>query len=305
MQERSREPSFSLLPPCCFQGKRQALSSTLKENKMHVFSCGVMGLRNEAMIRNKNSICTVVIKRHHWNLASVMLLIVCCFLPNTSAFCPIGSSLILTQSKPSEATSIPATLQSSEGSSNEQISSPEDLWSRLEKKPLWKLLQLSVASSVLALLVVSWEDLSMAHPMRQYTALEPLGSTVRGLAFGQRERLALQVEESFEPEQSQSIKSYNEVGLQHRTERVPTWEGPITEEDVRQSVATIQRAVVFIEECKALASRYEWEMLSSSLRDPILHSELETACGILKRADAFLSSDAREIVGFDWGRCVG
>jgi hypothetical protein len=66
----------------------------------------------------------------------------------------------------------------------------------------------------------------------------------------------------------------------------------------------IQRAVVFIEECKALASNYEWEILSSSLQDPILHSKLETACGILKRADAFLSSDTQEIVGFDWARCV-
>jgi len=173
------------------------------------------------------------------------------------------------------------------------------------KKPSTALmtLQLTAFSFLTAVSLITWEDLSNSHPMRQSTASQPLGSTVRGMAFGWQERQLLQSD--IEPEQLQAIPSYNEVMLKHRTLRVRSWEtGEITKQDVQKAVRTIQLALIFLDECKYLANNYEWDSLASSIRKPILHSELEEACGILKRANGFLSVEARDEVGFDWGSCA-
>lgn len=169
--------------------------------------------------------------------------------------------------------------------------------------PVLKTLQLTGFSFLLALLVISWEDLSMAHPMRITMATQPLESTVRGLAFGNGERQRLQLD--IEPEQLLSIPSYNEVMLKHRTQRVPSWEGRVvSRQDIQNAVRTIQLALLFLDECKTLANEYEWDSLATYIQKPILHSDMEQACGILKRADGFLSVEARDEVGFDWGRWV-
>jgi hypothetical protein len=187
--------------------------------------------------------------------------------------------------------------------SNEKITNIDDYSFKKQVSPILKTLQLAGFSFLLALLVISWEDLSMAHPMRQSLAARPLDSTVRGMAFGQRERQMLQID--IEPEQLQSIPSYNEVMLKHRTERVPSWEGrAVTRQDVHDAVRTVQRALLLLDESKTLATEYEWDSLATSIRSPLLHSELEEACGILKRADGFLSVEARDEVGFNWGRWV-
>lgn len=151
----------------------------------------------------------------------------------------------------------------------------------------------------------------MSHPMRQYHAATTQqqsiwSSTVRGLGFGKLERQSL-LDSNYEPGQlTESIPSYNEIMLKHRTERIPIMRdgATITEVDVKESVSTIQRAIMYIEECKALAKEYEWETLSTKLKEPILHSELETACYTLKGADMYLSGEAREVVGFDWASCA-
>jgi hypothetical protein len=166
-------------------------------------------------------------------------------------------------------------------------------------------------SFLISLLLISWEDVSMTHPMRQQstTSHHLLGSsTVRGLGFGLRERQSQQLDD-IEPQVLRELPSYNEVMLQHRTERIPLWDydnksggEPITKRDVQLAVQTTQRALIFLLQAKNLATNYEWDDLTTHVRSPLLHDQLEHACTTLKRANVFLSPEARDEIGFDWGR---
>jgi hypothetical protein len=177
--------------------------------------------------------------------------------------------------------------------------------------PMLETFKLVGASFLVSLLLISWEDVSMTHPMRQQSTESHrlLGSsTVRGLGFGMRERQSLQLDD-IEPQVLRQLPSYNEVMLQHRTERVPLWDynnknggEPITKRDVQLAVQTTQRALVFLLQAKNLATNYEWDDLTTRVRSPLLHDQLEHACTTLKRANVFLSPEARDEIGFDWGR---
>ena len=156
-----------------------------------------------------------------------------------SAFTQQQGTIAQISKYPTAAQRCPFRLDASIDDSNEVGSSGSSSFMK-EVAPLLQTVQLAIFSFTIAILVISWEDLSMAHPMRQSIAAAPLESTVRGMAFGQRERRLLEVD--YEPEQSQPIPSYNEVMLQHRTERVPSWASTTTivEDDVRSAVRTIQ-----------------------------------------------------------------
>eukprot|EP00980_Cylindrotheca_fusiformis_P007624 scaffold1599_cov115-Cylindrotheca_fusiformis.AAC.9 len=167
-----------------------------------------------------------------------------------------------------------------------------------------QVVQLVAASWLLAILLVSWEDISMAHPMRQNQEVSYRWgtSTVKGLAFGQAQRLRLLDQE---PQISHSIPSYNEIMLEHRTERIPSWQlSSISKNDVQTAVANVQRSLLFVNECKSLAKKYDWDGLSTAVRSPLLHEDLAQACNLLKDADKFLSSDARDEIGFEWASCA-
>jgi len=184
-----------------------------------------------------------------------------------------------------------------------------------QRSPLIGLAQLILTSFIGAILLISWEEVSMHHPMRQ----QPLqqirlqesavdlsyhwgDSTVRGMAFGRAQRIRL---DDAEPQDSQSIPSYNEVMLEHRTERVPSWQnGAMTEGRVRESVATVQKTVTYLQECKQLARDYDWDGLTLAIRKPTLHKEIQAACNNLKHADGYLSPEARDEIGFEWASCA-
>jgi hypothetical protein len=147
-------------------------------------------------------------------------------------------------------------------------------------------------------------------------------STVRGLAFGATEREALPLD--LESDILHPMPSYNEVMLQHRTQRVPMWNQfvkqarssssstttttsarpTIYKQDVEHAVQTVQRALILLGDCKELAKNYAWEDLAQNLRSPLLRSELDQSASLLKQATEFLSTDARNEVGFDWGSCA-
>ncbi|CAJ1963233.1 unnamed protein product [Cylindrotheca closterium] len=182
-----------------------------------------------------------------------------------------------------------------------------------QDSPFLGVLQLILISLVSAILLISWEEVSMYHPIRklpqqhiqQQQAVYHWGdSTVRGLAFGKAQRIRL--DDDAEPQDSQYyIPSYNEIMLEHRTERIPSWnDGTMTEDKVRQSVATIQTTVEYLQDCKRLANEYDWDGLTLAIRQPILHQQLEQACNNLKHADGFLSPDARDEIGFEWASCA-
>lgn len=182
-----------------------------------------------------------------------------------------------------------------------------------------------VASLAVSLLVISWEDMSLSHPMRSEVVLArtnsatlPWGhSTVRGMAFGKEERLALTSKDAndynkLESSDFRDLPSYNEVMLQHRAERVPLWHhqvdaqggSDIARSDVEKSVWNIQRAVLKLQECKILVQDYEWDKVDSILNHGDFRATLDASCYLLQQADDFVSLEARQVVGFDWGSCA-
>jgi hypothetical protein len=185
-------------------------------------------------------------------------------------------------------------------------------------------LKLLFFSWIVSMTIIAWEDVSMFHPMRQANVPPSLSttigaSTVRGLAFGATERGALPLD--LESDILHPMPSYNEVMLQHRTQRVPMWNQfvkqarsssskttsalpKIAQQDVQHAVQTIQRALILLGECKDLAKNYAWEDLAQNLRSPLLRSELDQSASLLKQATEFLSTEARNEVGFDWGSCA-
>jgi len=196
--------------------------------------------------------------------------------------------------------------------------------------------QLIFASVGMSILLISWEDISMSHPMRiessvllssSSSTLSPRSpsslfvpsgfllqwgrSTVRGLASGGQERQAITKAADLESSTYNNLPSYNEVMLAHRMERIPLWnkeEGDkvtaTTRKDVVDSVRVVQLALLRIRDCQELARNYEWDELIATLNENALRRDLESACYVLKRADTFLSREARDEIGFDWGSCA-
>lgn len=104
---------------------------------------------------------------------------------------------------------------------------------------------------------------------------------------------------------ARSIPSYNEIMLEHRTARVPSWKlGQIAKEDVENAVDTILSSIETLNELKLKANEYEWDEMKSVLISPVLTSDLQYSCSLLQQAKEFLSDDARQEVGFDWGSCA-
>jgi hypothetical protein len=121
-------------------------------------------------------------------------------------------------------------------------------------------------SLLLALLLITWEDVTCTYTLssrhqRTSSSLEhlvsittssqgrPWGwSTVRGLAFGQTQRLELIASEYYENDDDHDdnvfnsavmpqLKSYNEVMLQHRQERVVRWKKELQQQQLQQQQA--------------------------------------------------------------------
>mmetsp|Transcript_14132 Transcript_14132/g.32891 ORF Transcript_14132/g.32891 Transcript_14132/m.32891 type:complete len:388 (-) Transcript_14132:417-1580(-) len=192
------------------------------------------------------------------------------------------------------------------------------------------IIRLFFACIGMSIILISWEDISMYHPMRieSSTSLATTSSrdstsltippksllrwgrsTVRGLASGVTERQAISAAGDLESTTYKNLPSYNEVMLTHRTDRIPLWSKDVlvqktSRNDVVDSVRAIQMALLRIQDSQELARNYEWDELTESLNDKILRSDLQNACYILKGADEFLSREARDEIGFDWGSCA-
>ena len=78
----------------------------------------------------------------------------------------------------------------------------------------------------------------------------------------------------------------------------------ISEKDVVSSLEQLKSAIVTIQDCKKLAKEYDWDQLRTTINSPTLREELNNACYILKHANNILSSEVRDVVGFDWGSCA-
>jgi hypothetical protein len=240
-------------------------------------------------------------------------------------------------------------LKSAEGSESE--SKRNNISSNIHIKEFWTFFQLLLACMGTSILLISWEDISMSHPMRKEspalllsstsasasssasslsslqasssnnTFLKLWGrSTVRGLASGRQERTVITAVADLESNTYENLLSYNEVMLKHRTNRIPLWNTDanmntntkdiatttiITRKDVNDSVRTVQLALLRILDCEDLARDYEWDQLITTIdTETLLRTDLEKACYVLKSANEFLSREARDEIGFDWGSCA-
>ena len=68
-----------------------------------------------------------------------------------------------------------------------------------------------------------------------------------------------------------------------------------------EAVYDALRAVL---QLKVLAKDYDWDAMAEILDGPVLVSDLERAAATLQSSREYLSDDAREVIGFDWGACA-
>ena len=102
-----------------------------------------------------------------------------------------------------------------------------------------------------------------------------------------------------------NVPSYNEIMLQHRTSRVPSWrQDIITRADIEISVENIICALETLNRLKINSAEYEWEQMLSTLQEPVLTTKLQDSCSLLQRSKDFLSIEIRQEIGFDWGSCA-
>jgi hypothetical protein len=92
--------------------------------------------------------------------------------------------------------------------------------------------------------------------------------------------------------------------LEHRETRVSFWKKDIVLEDVLDATNGILDALASLQDMKLLAEEYEWDDMRIMLRGPTLTINLQQSCSILQQAKDFLSMDARQEIGFDWGSCA-
>jgi hypothetical protein len=100
------------------------------------------------------------------------------------------------------------------------------------------------------------------------------------------------------------IPSYNEVMQRHRDERVPSWNRPVRDQDVRAAVTCIFQALSAVNDLKLMADSYRWDDMQSLIRSATLSDTLQHSCSILRRSSFALSQEARNEIGFDWGSCA-
>jgi hypothetical protein len=98
------------------------------------------------------------------------------------------------------------------------------------------------------------------------------------------------------------ISSYNTVLQHHRDYRVKMWRSNIAEKGYSQAVSSLIAALDAIQELKKMAQDYQWEEMQTSIRKPVLTTDLEEACSTLRKSAA--TTEARDEIGFDWGRYV-
>lgn len=185
------------------------------------------------------------------------------------------------------------------------------------------LLSLSVwiaASFAMALLVLAWEDLTCSYvlPSRHRTSLTRMAqsrslssfgqSTIGGLGFGERDRLALDYLDAA----TQDLPSYNEVLVMHRQDRVARWkeefqsdQKDITALEPRMigSMETLIDSLETILKLQTLARNYDWQSIQELLHSELLASDMEKAASQLRVIMWGYQRDASETIGFDWGSC--
>lgn len=127
--------------------------------------------------------------------------------------------------------------------------------------------------------------------------------------------------------------SYNEIMLEHRSDRVPRWiirkdgilstQSPSTVASAPTNMAELQSAVLHLyqsldelDNLKVMADNYQWDEIKATI-DPSnkrssIRSTLEYSMDILKASSSIQSLENKDgednniatVIGFDWGSCA-
>ena len=157
-----------------------------------------------------------------------------------------------------------------------------------------------VSCAALAVLVSLYQDYDCSHLQR---VLRP--HALYGMGYGREDRLLSREYTSSvilgDDNAVRYIPSYNEVLKQHYETRVPMWHNPTaTPTQVENSVTSIIQSLEAVDTLKSMAREYQWTEMQTLIRQPVLTTDLEQACTVLRRAAT--TPEARDEIGFDWGR---
>jgi hypothetical protein len=160
-------------------------------------------------------------------------------------------------------------------------------------------------SFAMAILVVSWEDVTCSHtqPSRHRTSLslqqqqQPWGaSTIHGMGFGANQR------ELLVPDPLNTLPSYNEIMLEHRIKTVPRWKETPTKANIQAAIHTITGSLETVWKLQVMAEDYQWDNIRSQLHKPPLQ-DLPAAAAVLRQIEG-IEQQQESIIGFDWGSCA-
>jgi len=126
--------------------------------------------------------------------------------------------------------------------------------------------------------------------------------------------------------------SYNEIMLQHRTERIPRWNNndiaDTTKEELQQAVLQLYKSIDELDELKLMADDYNWDGIKEYLNPVantldaavdngrsayVLPTTLEYSMDILKTMPSYYTTngasngnsiEVSELIGLDWGSCA-
>jgi len=142
---------------------------------------------------------------------------------------------------------------------------------------------------MMAICISLYQDYDVSHVKPQGVLRE---QALYGLAYGESE-------DKIHP-------AYNTVLQHHREWRVPMWKqaasnngGSMSQKDATQNIL---EALSSIQQLKIMAADYQWEEMQAVIRQPALTSQLEEACAVLRKTAG--TPEARDEIGFDWGRYV-
>jgi hypothetical protein len=197
----------------------------------------------------------------------------------------------------------------------------------------------TIGCLVAAMFVSTYEDYDVTHvrpnpsTLRRPTSASNfnyLGAATKGMGWGKPERMMDDQMTQFEEWYGSSATtlqwkpSYNEIMLEHRSERVPRWvneDGTSMRPMISYSVEELRQAVQDLYEClgeldnlKLMADDYQWDEIKATLSPDNMQSSirnsLEYSMDVLKYIP-ISSSNPQErdgelpsVIGFDWGSCA-
>eukprot|EP00956_Cyclotella_meneghiniana_P001540 scaffold1734_cov64-Cyclotella_meneghiniana.AAC.6 len=210
-----------------------------------------------------------------------------------------------------------------------------------------------------AFVISSYEDFDVTHVRPNPSTLRLcqttsrskycIGAATRGMGWGLSDRIQLENKnqqdiannnaDAFENWYGSSATtlqwkpSYNEIMLEHRSDRVPRWNihkdrmlstelsstvasAPPNMEELQWAVLNLYQSLDELDNLKVMADNYQWDEIKAAInpsnKQSSIRSTLEYSMDILKASSSIQSQERKEgednniatVIGFDWGSCA-